>query len=227
MDNYMRKSLRLATCVMLAVVLLMFTGCLPKSLEPLYAEKDLVTNDGLVGRWSGMDDDDKEICEFTYVGDKTYKCVIPDDEGTKSEFDARLVKLGDHLFLDLCPAKEPLVKMHAGNMYEQHLALMHSFFKVEIKEKQLCFHFFDMDRLTKLIQEKPNLIPCRVTTGHMIFTASTEALQKFVIQQAGETNAFLGDGKPLIFVPAESAKMTGESPKRAPDSEKPAPTDNK
>lgn len=208
----MRTPLGLTVCAVVAVVLLMLTGCLPTSLEPLYTEKDLVSNDGLVGRWTGKDDNDKEVWEFTSAGDKQYRLVITDEEGKKSELDIRLVKLGDNLFLDMFPAQGPLEKMNAGGMYGFHLAQLHSFFKVEIKDKQLVFHFFDLERLTKMLQEKPDLIPSYVTKDRLIFTASTEVLQKFVIQQAAEPKAF---GDPTILVPAKPAKPASESPQPA------------
>ncbi len=220
----MKKTLGLTVCAMAATVLLLLTGCLPTSLEPLYTEKDLVSNDGLVGRWSGKESSDKEVWEFTAAGEKQYKLVVTDDEGLKSEFEARLVKLADHLFLDLYPTEAALEKMETGGLYKIHLARLHGFFKLEIKDKQLDMYFFDLERLAKVVEEKPDLIAHRGNKDQLIFTASTEALQKFVLQQAGETNAF---GEPGILVPAKPVQTTGDAAKPASEPEKTAPAEKK
>ena len=90
------------------ILVLGLTGCFVLSVHPLYFEKDLVFESGLLGTW-GEKTHEKDLSElwiFEKTGDKSYRLTIRDEEDGEGMFEAHLLKLGDHLFMDLYP-EEP------------------------------------------------------------------------------------------------------------------------
>lgn len=86
------------------------TGCVPvDSLNPLYTDKDLAFDESLLGSWVGPDKGDEgglEILAREQDGKKSYLMVMTDKNNDlkifkKTVYHARLVKLNEHLFLDV------------------------------------------------------------------------------------------------------------------------------
>src|SRR5258706_3414262 len=75
---------------------ILMAGCVP-SWNPLYTDKDLVTDPALVGTWA----QEKETWTFTKISDQKYKFVETDKDGHSAEFAAYLLKLKDQRFIDL------------------------------------------------------------------------------------------------------------------------------
>ncbi len=94
------KLFKLFLALPLAVLL---AGCAPvDSLNPLYADKDVVFDEALLGQWGTAE----EGLNFAKLGDNGYRIVMSgkdDDTGqvTTFVFDAHLVNLQGHLFLDV------------------------------------------------------------------------------------------------------------------------------
>jgi hypothetical protein len=92
--------------VTLAIVLLA-PACGPiEWLNPCYMEEDLVLDTSLVGSWK--DEDGTGLLKFREAGGKSYEMVYmeerPDNaEPEETKYDARLVRQGDYLFLDMVP----------------------------------------------------------------------------------------------------------------------------
>lgn len=96
--------------VLFALVALL-TGCLPvDSLSPLYTDKDLTYDESLIGFWVGPNNDEGGI-EFSALSDNGKKAYVltmfdkarDSGEGHRTVFDAHLVNLGGHRFLDVVP----------------------------------------------------------------------------------------------------------------------------
>ena len=86
------------------------TGCVPvDSLNPLYTDKDLVFDEALVGSWVGPDKGEEGGLEFLardQDGERSYLLVMTAKDKDSNAFKkivyhARLVKLNEHLFLDV------------------------------------------------------------------------------------------------------------------------------
>ena len=117
----MRNLRRIVTlCAAVLVV-----GCVP-SIHPLYTEGDLVFEPALVGLWAEEDDDDRWV--FRKSGELEYELTITED-GTPGDFEARLLQLGSHRFLDLYPEEPPL----ENGFYTFHLLPIHTFYKFQIE----------------------------------------------------------------------------------------------
>jgi hypothetical protein len=98
--------------LVLLALLACLTGCVPvDSLNPLYTDKDLAFDESLLGSWVGPDNGDDGVLEFVARdedGKKSYSLVMTekdkDSNGYKrTVYHAHLVKLNEHLFLDVIP----------------------------------------------------------------------------------------------------------------------------
>jgi len=96
--------------LVLLALLVCLTGCVPvDSLNPLYTDKDLAFDESLLGSWVGPDKGEEgglEILARETDGKKSYVLVVTDRDKDlkvfkKTVYHASLVKLNEHLFLDV------------------------------------------------------------------------------------------------------------------------------
>ena len=87
------------TALLIIGIAVLASSCAP-SLHPLYTDKDLIFEPALLGEWVEAKPDSKSTLTFSKTGDKEYKLRSGDPGDKQSIFIARLVKLGDKLFLD-------------------------------------------------------------------------------------------------------------------------------
>ena len=96
----------------LLALLACLTGCVPvDSLNPLYTDKDVMFDESLLGSWVGPDKGEDGVLEFIARdedGKKSYLLVMTDKDKDsnaykKTVYHAQLVKLNEHLFLDVVP----------------------------------------------------------------------------------------------------------------------------
>ncbi len=176
--------MRITKMLVAVGITVLVLGCVP-SLHPLYTEKDVTFEPILVGVWSEKDKTD--TWTFTKSGDNAYELTIT-EEGVPGKFEAHLVRLGEMLFLDLYP-EEPDIK---PNFYKIHLLPVHTFYRIRIdKEKDvLGIAGMNPDWLEEAIDSKKVTIAHeRLVKGNettIVLTASTKALQEFVVKNAAE-----------------------------------------
>jgi len=162
-------------------------GCL-YSLHPLYTQDTLVFRDELVGKWS----DEDAIWEFRDAEDMEYELRVFD--GKEGRFSAHLVQLDDMLFLDIYPAEETLEEMQSFSA--MHLLPSHTFMKVEQIEPKLILRAIDAGEVGNLLEEDPNLLKHEEIDNGLVLTASTEALQGFMLAFGHDEDLF-GDATEL------------------------------
>ncbi|MBN2129862.1 MAG: hypothetical protein JW741_10215 [Sedimentisphaerales bacterium] len=162
-------------------------GCLC-SLHPLYTEDTLVFRDELLGKWS----DEEGIWEFRDAGDMEYELRVFD--GKEGRFSAHLVQLEDMLFLDIYPADDTLEEMQSFSA--MHLVPAHTFMKVEQIVPTLVLRAIDAGTVGDLLEEDPNLLKHEEVDDRLVLTASTEALQAFMLALGHDEDLF-GDATEL------------------------------
>lgn len=173
----------------LLIALLFITGCLVRSINPLYTEKNLIFDENLLGEWKA----EGEVWKFSKQ-DNGYLLTHIDKEGKKAEFEVHLLKLGKYRFLDIYLKEfdEDLGKKLNG-FGLLHLIPVHSFMQVEAIEKdEVKLRFFSLDWLKKTVKQNPNIIP-HILVGDkddpdVVLTAETPKLQDFVLNNV--ENAF-------------------------------------
>jgi len=169
------------------------TGCFPTSLNPLYADKDVVFEPTLVGVWQG--EDSNEAWNFEKSGDNSYKLVYTDKEGKTASFETHLLKLGTTLFLDFFPDESSIQQTNRSEIYQYHLVRTHSFARVSLTEPALQISFLSLEWLGKLLEKDPKAIQHHLygtnKDDFFVLTAPTKELQNFVLKHMATKEAFL------------------------------------
>jgi hypothetical protein len=165
-------------------------GCVP-SLHGLFNNEDLIFEEGLLGIWAKGND--KETWQFGRrdgQDNKRYTLVYTDSDGKTGEFSASLGKLNDTLFLDLYPDEPDL---NANAFYKGHLLPVHTFIKIDQIEPTLQMRMMNPDIMKEMLEADPNLIPHEILEerdSQVVLTASTEELQRFMIEHANDEGLF-------------------------------------
>jgi len=177
----MRQILITLICAAAAVML----GCVP-SLQPFVTEKDAIFEPGLLGTWTKADS--KQSATFTKADDgKSYNILATDDDGDPSKLEARLMRLGNDLFLDTT-IKE--VDDWKGNFAKFHLLPIHLLTKITLEGDTLRYATLDFSWAKELRKQKKLSIRHEVQDDMTVLTAPTKELQEFVRKHAAEKDAF-------------------------------------
>jgi hypothetical protein len=176
------KSIKL---LLLFLVIAAMSGCVVRSLQPLYTEKDLVFKPELVGKWTQPEAKPEEYWQFDKATENSYKLIFKGEDGT-AEFDVHLVKLKNNLFLDFLPAG-----LKEGNdFYRFHFIESHSFARIWIEKDSFRMSVLNYDWFSKMIDKGKIKISHEKVDDNIIVTASTEGLQKMLIKYADDKEAF-------------------------------------
>jgi hypothetical protein len=114
-----------------------------------------------------------------------------EEENGEGVFEARLLKLGEHMFLDLFP-EEPET---GHEFYNMHVIPAHSFIRVSLEGHVLRLGFFDLEWLKKNLDQNKVKIKHERRGDTIVLTASTKELQNFVLEHIEE--AFVLEADPL------------------------------
>lgn len=181
------------------LALVLVTGCIVTSVNPLYTEKDLVFDPALVGAWAEADG--KNTWAFEKAGEKKYKLLHTDENGRTGEFEAHLLKLGKYQFLDLHlvdPGEKEEWQINELAAVAMIMRPGHLFLKVSQVQPTLQLSALHEDWLNKLLEKNPKAIRHeRIQFGsdnskdsRNVLTAETKDLQKFVLKYADSEEAF-------------------------------------
>ncbi len=164
---------------LLAIVLALFLmGCPARSLFPLFTEKNLVFNPGLVGAW--IDKDKKETYFFQKTEGKNYIVIVCHDEDT-TQYITQLGQIGKLWFLDSYPSEDPT---------NYQFIPTHIISKMWLNGDTLRFASLESDHLKKLIEKENLKISHTFLKEDVLLTASTDELQQLVLQLAQDDRAF-------------------------------------
>lgn len=169
-------------------VAILMTGCVPTlSLHPLFTDKDSAFDPALLGIWA-----ETESSEDTFIFQRSqdrangYDLIISEN-GVPARFEARLVRLGNHTFLDLAP-QAPDVK---NEVYLFHLfPFSHTFSRIRIEGDVLRLDTLKSDWVKEMIDQKKVKIGHQSLEDVVLLTAPTETLRKFAMQYAENDQAF-------------------------------------
>jgi len=205
-------------------------GCVPVwSLHPLYDDKHIVFDEKLLGTFTENKEDTILTWEFTPTAEpNTYRLIYSslskeEPNAVKGLFEARLVKLDGHFFMDIYPKEGPW-----GNGQDElnktkwpinafFMLPVHTFIKVEILESELKIRLTDDDNLKKLLKADPNAVKHEVVNDNPVLTASTQQLQSFVLKFA-DSNQLFSDEHTLIRKTSKPAGDVNEPKTAIPDS---------
>ena len=167
-------------------------GCVVPSLSPLFTDDDLVFDAQLVGPWI---DDDETLWLFEESARDGYRLIIVSAEET-SLFDAHLLELGAHRFLDLFPHADS-----GGDSFRGlHLVPAHTFYRVDGQGDSRRLVTLDPDWLEEAITSGVVDIAHAWVDGQLVLTASTSALQDLVQSVADDPGAFPSDNETSLLI---------------------------
>jgi hypothetical protein len=190
----------------LILIVFILTGCLT-TLYPIFHVTDVTFNPALLGYWKYIDDkkekfiyfrkipDDRKLeltASIQKISDIGYLVSSTDSLGVVlSQSFVFLAKIGKNHYLDFYPAEMPSQK-GINKFYKSHLVKIHMSYKIDFKDND---HFemkrFDGGFLDKLIANNKINIRHEVVEGSNVITASTDDLQKFIIQYSENPKAFV------------------------------------
>jgi hypothetical protein len=160
-------------------------ACIP-SVNPFYTAKDVVFDTRLLGEWQEKDKtNNPDVWKFESATNKMYKLTVTEKGSKQGEFDAHLFKLKQEYFLDLIPADcnyaTNQADLVAASMFPGHLLV-----RVPQLEPELKLAFFDFDWLQKFLEKNPKALAHHKEGDHVVLTADTRDLQKFVLKHLDE-----------------------------------------
>jgi len=192
------------TFILIGMLALMAGSCIP-SLFPLYTEKDLVTDDRIVGTWGAGEMGTWVIEQFDYTPpsdifssdwsetkeNNTYRLTVIETDGgdtLETEFVLHMLVLGKQHYLNYYPADYEL----DHDFLAWHMIEANNFSKVWITEDSISIGFFDPSYLEELIEKNRIKISHIRHDNGILITARTKELQKFVIKYGDDQDAILG-----------------------------------
>lgn len=180
------------------------------ALHPLVTKETVTFREDLLGSWS----EDSEKPEYTWevtrlepgavknlpselrdVASQCYRIMmVSEQEGCQGSFVGCLVKLQGKLFLDLVPDAFPFGVEDSECTqltYNAFLFLrVHTFARVFAQGDELTIGLTQEEDFQELLEAEPGAVPCDTADEHTILTASTPALQMFVMKYADDERLF-------------------------------------
>ena len=185
---------RLAGLALILAALQVLAGCWVSSINPLYEERtmdhpqpdpDVVLDQTLIGSWTTTDDKCPTLLTIT-ARDQTYDLQLVEQGqgcigGDKpSRYQAQLVKLDAHYFLDVSPMDDAVCDMCAAK---------HDILLVKFDKATLAFTQINSDWLKKSIETKT--VSLSTVAGDTdTITGSSKDLKAFCRQYADNKEAF-------------------------------------
>ena len=177
-----------ATSLFLTIVI--FASSCVSSLNPLYSDADLIADPSLIGTW--VDKESGESWTFSNCEKLKYSLIHVDSDGLQSEYDARLLKLEDKLFLDIVPVKSGA---NQTELYQGLFFATHTFVHVVATQSTVQVSYMEPRWLKDFLAQNPNAIRHERINGEIVLTASTKEMQKFVLAHMNTREAFSGPGE--------------------------------
>ena len=172
-------------------------GCVPVvSLHPFYTKENVVFDKKLLGTWVDDQNEPDTIWRFESIDEpkNAYKLIFTGEDGLKGSFVTHLVKLKDHLFLDVFPSEMPW-DMEEPNETDWPYNLLfmipaHTVIKVDAVGDELKLRLMLETQLEKLLEEDQDAIAHIEIDDRPVLTASTKELQAFVLKYADTDKLF-------------------------------------
>ncbi len=164
-------------------LMLMMAGCIPTlTLQPIWDKEHMVSEPTLEGRWISAEGD-CVLHVTTQTSDKEYRLDYASEDGV-THYEGHLIRLGDHLILDLCLEDDAANKLVEGQAFAP-LIPVHFFALVRIEGDRLYIGLLPEDDMEKQIDTGVVKVPWSKTSDTLILTGSTAELQEAVSRLAG------------------------------------------
>jgi len=192
----------------LLILPVLFSGCVVRSLQPIYTEKDLITMPAVEGTWKA-DEEGEDTFSFTRDGEQ-YRFAMTEDEVTFIAA-AHFAKIGNRTYVDLTfdetafPALneetlDPNVKSYVQSVMSLSTPI-HMFYQVEVVNNVLRTREMSHDWV-KARREKGRLWIEHAVQGELtLLTADTSRVQRFLRRWENSDDAW-GEWEDRPLIPA-------------------------
>jgi hypothetical protein len=182
-------------CVLLLIAASLVLSSCVYSVSPLYTSKDVVYDKALEGVWEKKGD--TSTWAFQKGEGTSYKLIVTEGENP-SPFVAHLAQLGGHRFLDVCPDTSGLDNWKQAELYKSAMIPGHLFIKVLQLGSTLRMTLLDDEWMDGLLKKDPQALAHEeIERGKVVLTATTAALQTFLIQNWNTAAAWNSDSSEL------------------------------
>lgn len=184
--------------ILIALLGLLLSSCLVKSLQPFFHEKDVIFNPNLMGIYLDADSVTWEIEQHKYAkgifqgdtADNSYLVKMHEEDGSVSTFNVHMFELDGIKYLDFFP----VLNDRYNNFSGYHVVPVHSLARIEVKSSdKLVISWFNEEWLNQLFEKNRVKISHEVIsvgdyeeTKEYVLTASTSELQKFISKYGKE-----------------------------------------
>jgi len=169
------------------------------SLKPLCPDESCVSVPGLEGKWAS----DDQVWTIRPQDTAGYELRVT-DMMSAARFGGRTRHIGDHVFLELTPVREPEAIL-TSSLFTAHWLQVSSFMQVKLKANTLSLLRMNAEKLKSRLQEQPGLIKHMISDDNVILLDETEALVQFVQAQADVNELWQEHGE---FVRCEALYRT-------------------
>ena len=179
-------------------MLLFFGGCGPvNSLFPLFLDSDKVLDQNLIGEWREVPEPnekpstDDENTRWFFAKDEdglSYNLTISVlTKGASGQFNAKLVRLGDALFVDFAHGRQS-----SGSSGSSEFASIagHMIGRIRVDKNEIRTSLLDGKWISDEIKKGSFALAHVDTPDEVVLSAPTEDLRKFVAAHAEDKEAF-------------------------------------
>lgn len=168
-----------------ASVCLILSGCAPSSVHPLYTADDAVVEPALEGTWIDADKPDDSPILLHKSGDHQYSMSVSDpDTKLVQKFDVNLVRLGNHLYMDIAFSDQTL----DGTKLDLPLGAFptHEIVKLRVAGDDLAYATLDSEQIQK--QNQWDSLPLALADADHgpLITAPTADLRHYITIHADD-----------------------------------------
>ena len=183
----------MARCVgVLAVLALVLSGCVVRSLYPVYTKDDLVFLPEIEGTWNT----DTDGQTMSFVRDDDGYIFVFAENGEPTPLAAHFARIGKKTYLDLTVADASVCE-GAG----EYLTPVHVFYEAEVRDKTLRIRPMDPDWIKDRRERGRLWIDYMKQDDATLLTADTARVQRFIRRWANCEEAW-EDWTELPLVPA-------------------------
>ena len=191
---------RISVLAMAALLLVIMSGCLVKSLHPFYTNKDIVYRNDILGTYTDQDKGTWTI-EQKLIKNGTWRPLDPevtsyyllkmvDQKKRTITFRGVLFKLDNNLYVDFYLEKSD-DRDDETDLFAMHVLGVHTVARVTITKNELHLNWYNEKWLSDLFKEnKIRLAHEKLDDDNIVLTASTQELQKFMKKFANDPKAF-------------------------------------
>ncbi|MDP4610931.1 MAG: hypothetical protein NWT02_07060 [Opitutales bacterium] len=183
----MKKS----TITPLLILLALLPGCFVVSLQPFYAEDDVIADRSLAGEWQETGKQNK--WHFKPSDDaKSYDIIITEGDDSTGFFIGTPFKIKEQFFIDIYPDTSNDNKLPMSSVYMIHRIPVHSLIHVKVSETTATLRVPSFAWFTKFLEEHPDALRHELIEDNFpVVTATTGELQDFWFKHLTTEDAYI------------------------------------